>query len=103
MCRDEGDEVNSSVNGLEEGGETKAIQFVNDAKYGESTRDNNIIQEDCKIIGMYGILKLGKDRKIQPRNCKVAEQQNTRKIQGLTVKKPAKNMIPERHGEGCRK
>lgn len=51
MCQGEGDEFNSSANGLEEGGETKAIQFVNDTKFGESTRDKNIFQEDCKIMG----------------------------------------------------
>lgn len=54
MCQDEGDECNSSANGLEEGRETKAIQFVNNVKYGESTRDKNIFQEDRKIVAFMG-------------------------------------------------
>lgn len=51
MCQDDGDELNTSANGLEEGGETKAIRCVDDTKYGESTRGRNIFQEDCEIMG----------------------------------------------------
>lgn len=79
MCQDEGEEFNSSANGLEEGGETTAFQFVNDTKYRKSTGDKNIFQEDSKIMGW-------QDRQIQPRNYKAAEQQNTKDIQGLVVK-----------------
>lgn len=42
------------------------------------------------FMGYYGILKSWQDRKIQPRNCKVAEQQNTKEREGLTVKRPVK-------------
>lgn len=51
MCQVEGVGFNSSVDGLEEGGDRKTIQLVNDTKFRESTEDKNIFQEDCKIMG----------------------------------------------------
>lgn len=68
-CQDEGDEFNSSVNGLGEGGDSKTIQFVNDTKFGGSTEDRNIFHEDYKTMGW-------QERKIQLRNCKVIYHNN---------------------------
>lgn len=51
MCQVEGVGFNSSVDGLEEGGDRKTIQLVNGTKFRESTEDKNIFQEDCKIMG----------------------------------------------------
>lgn len=67
--QDEGDDFNTSVNGLEEGGDSKTIQSVNVTKFGESTGDKSVFQENCKIMGW-------QERKIQLRNCKVIYQNN---------------------------